>query len=143
VGSRYSREEMDQIKTLIMHDLSNREIASKLRRSEAGIRNIRYRLNLKRKTRDELESLRNMKEKLEGEMTELGQIKTELVNNIQSLEEKKKHYENLLNQDEESMRRKFEDGLIKLKLEKPELFYITGVEQIVILVGHLLKQIVS
>ena len=65
MGYRYSKEETDQIKNLIKQDLSNREIASKLGRSEAGIRNIRYRLSLKRKTRDELESLRNMKEKLE------------------------------------------------------------------------------
>jgi len=88
---------MDRIKALIIEDLSNREIASRLGRSEAGIRNIRYRLNLKRKTRDELESLRNMKEKLEGEIAELDQTKTELVQDIRVLEEKKEHYENLLN----------------------------------------------
>ena len=143
MGSRYSREEMDQIKDLIMQDLSNREIASKLGRSEAGIRNIRYRLSLKRKTRDELESLRTIKEKLEGEIAELNQTKTELFNDVWSLEEKKEHYKTLLNQDEESMKKKTEDRLIKLKLEKPELFSITGEEQLVILVGYFLKKIIS
>jgi len=37
------------------------------------------------------------------------------------------------------MKKKIEDRLIKLKFEKPELFYISGEEQIVIILGHVLK----
>ena len=57
-----------------------------------------------------------------------------------SLEERKEH---LLNFNEEIAKKKIEETLIDLKIEKPELFSITGEEQIAIFVGSILKRLIS
>lgn len=140
MGYRYSKVELGRIKSLIQKGLTNREIALRLGRSEAGIRNIRHRLKLTRKTEDCIKSLQEQKKKIEPEIEELNQTKNQLTSDIQALETKKAK---LLNFNEELMKTKIEDKLIELKIEKPELFYISGEEQIAIFVGHLLKRIVS
>ena len=140
MGNRYSQEELGSIEPLILEGLTNKEIASKLGRSEAGIRNVRYRQKLKRKTEDSIRHLHLQKEKIESEIDELKQTKTNLSNDVKSLEERKEH---LLAFNEESAKKKIEETLIKLKIEKPELFYISGEEQLAKLVGHFLKWLVS
>ena len=141
MGNRYSKEESSQIESLVAEGLTNREIASKLGRSEAAVRNLRYRTKLQKKTRDDIGSLSRLKEKLESEIGELNQTKTSLSNDVRSLEERKEHLENLLTQ--ESTEKKMEDKLMELKLEKPELFYISGEEQIAKLAGYFVKWLIS
>jgi len=140
VGYRYSKEELARIEPLILEGLTNREIASRLGRSEAGLRNVRYRLKLKRKTEDSIRHLHLQKEKIESEIDELEQTKTHLTQDIRSLEEKKEH---LLAFNEGMAKKKIENMLIKLKIEKPELFNISAEEQIAKLVGHFVKWLVS
>jgi len=82
VGNRYSKEELGSIEPLILEGLTNREIASRLGRSEAGIRNVRYRHKLKRKTEDSIRHLHLQKEKIESEINELKQTKTRLSNSV-------------------------------------------------------------
>ena len=55
MGKQYSKEEMEQIRTLANEGVTNREIASTLQRPEAGIRNIRYRQKLKAETPEKLQ----------------------------------------------------------------------------------------
>ncbi len=143
MGNRYSKEELGSIEPLILEGLTNREIASRLGRSEAGLRNVRYRHKLKRKTEDSIRHLHLQKEKVESEIDELKQTKTHLIDELRPLEEKKNGYENLLTADMESIKDFIEDNLIELKIEKPELFSITGEEQIAIFVGSILKRLIS
>lgn len=143
MGHRYSREERRQIEHLTADGLTSREIATRLNRSEAGIRNIRYRLNLKTETEGEIRSLLERKKEMVAQIGELGKIKALRSGDIKSLDEKKEHYEKLLHSEEESIRKKIEDKLIMLKLEKPELFYITDAEQIAKLGALVLKWFLS
>jgi DNA-binding NarL/FixJ family response regulator len=46
LGRRYTHEEVQQIQALIDEGLTNRQIATRLGRSEAGIRNIRHRASM-------------------------------------------------------------------------------------------------
>ena len=78
MANHYSKEELGSIEPLILEGLTNREIASRLGRSEAGIRNIRYRHKLKRKTKDSIRHFHLKKEKIESEIDELKQTKTNL-----------------------------------------------------------------
>ena len=140
MGNRYSKEELGRIEPLILEGLTNREIASRLGRSEAGLRNVRYRLKLKRKTTNAIRHLQLQKEKVESEIEELNQTKTQLSTNVKLLEEKKEH---LLAFNEDLAKKKIEETLIKLKIEKPELFYISGEEQIAKLAGQFIKWLFS
>ena len=143
MGNRYSKEEMDQIQSLVAEGLTSREIASKLGRHEAGIRNIRYRLNLTRRVEDNITSLNKQQKDLQSKITELEKTIEHITNEIEVLEEKKERYESLLNSDKESIKKMMEDNFIELKIENPELFSITGEEQIAIFVGSILKRLIS
>lgn len=56
-GRRYTKGETKQIEALILEGLTSREIAQRLGRSEAGIRNLRYRKGLIKKAEDEIKAL--------------------------------------------------------------------------------------
>lgn len=135
----YSREELNQINSLTKEGLTSREIAERLGRPEAGIRNVRYRLKMERRTKETIDSLIIRKNELESEINKLKQTRQKLFDEINSLTEKKRHYENQINIDRSLLKRKIEDRLRELKVEKPELFYISNEEQIMTLVGHLIK----
>lgn len=51
-------------------ELTSREIAETLNRSEAGIRNIRYRLNIKVETEGDIRSLLDQKKNIEVALLE-------------------------------------------------------------------------
>lgn len=57
MGKRYSKEELEHIESLVSEGLTNREIAIRLERPEAGIRNLRYRQGLKNKAKNETRKL--------------------------------------------------------------------------------------
>ena len=143
MGVRYSEEDLSQIKSLVDVGLTNREIASRLRRSEAGIRNIRYRLKLKKKTEDDIKSLHLLKKEIESDIAKFNQTKTRLSKDVRSLEEEKTYFQNILNQNEEAMKKKIESKLTELKVEKPELFYMSDEEQIALFVVNLAKRLLS
>ena len=84
--------------------------------------------------------MKQLKEKLASEIDGLSQTKTSLSNEVKSLEEKK---EKILTFNEETAKKTIENTLTKLKNEKPELFYISGEEQIAKLVGYFLKWLFS
>ncbi|MCJ7761150.1 hypothetical protein MUP59_08450 [Candidatus Bathyarchaeota archaeon] len=143
MGYRYSNEEIGQVESLVSQRLTSREIAARLNRSEPGIRNIRYRRKLTTRTEENIKSLQASRKEAEAKIDELiGEIKIRS-NELKSLEEKKKQYEETLFSDEESIRKKIEDRLDHLKLEKPELFYITDAEQIAKLGALIVKWIFS
>jgi hypothetical protein len=73
----------------------------------------------------------------------LKETKQTLSIDIESLVEKKRHYESLINLDESLLKTKIEDRLRELKIENPELFHISNEEQIAMLVGNVLKWLIS
>ena len=63
-GKRISKEELQQVETFIAEGLTNREIGERLDRSEAGIRNIRYRKGLVNKAEEESKVLFQRRDEL-------------------------------------------------------------------------------
>lgn len=143
MGNRYSREELGQIASLVDEGLTNREIAATLGRPEAGIRNLRYRLSLKGKARENFRCLHSQRERLEAQIEELNQSIIKLSGEVKCLEEKKAQIEIVLDADKESIEARIENELISLKTKKPELFYIRGEEQLAKLVGYFLRWLLS
>ena len=136
MGNRYKKEEMTHVENLVLEGLTNRQIALKLGRSEQAIRNLRYRLKLKTHTEDTIRSLTQSKKELETEVNKLVKNKNCLTSVIDVLEKKKRQ---IVNSNETLMKKQIEETLVELKIEKPELFHITGQDQIAILVGRILK----
>jgi len=131
VGKRYTKEEISQIKALYTEGKTSREIASQLGRPEAGVRNIRYRMNLKRATKESLQSLTKERKALAKNVSDL-RIE------IASHQAKKQDISKALGIEQQALETKLESTLRKLKHEKPELFEISVRDQIVKLTGQLI-----
>ena len=130
MGKRYTKEEISQIQTLTEEGLTSNDIAYQLGRPEAGIRNIRYRLNLKRETRESLQSLTKERKTLTKKVSDL-RIE------VASLQKKKQDISKAMATQQQTLETRLESTLRKLKHEKPELFEITYREQRTQLTGEL------
>ena len=137
MGRRYSKEDLEQIKALVNEGLTNMEISNKLGRSEAGIRNIRYRLKLEADTRETLQSLLQEKDMLSKEIASLNRTRSTLSSEISSQQGRREKISGLLSLDEDALNDRLIKALTRLKDQKPELFYISGEEQIGKLAGQL------
>ena len=140
-GKRYSRAEINQIRALIDEGLSNREIASKLGRPEAGIRNIRYRQGLKNKAENETKKLFKERDTLRVQVFELQGKKAELSRSVEALEKRMETAETFLKIDKILLRSTLTNALTGLRAERPELFILNEQEQKSMLIGLLLKWI--
>jgi len=140
---RYKQEETKQIQNLVTQGLSNREIAERLGRAEAGIRNIRHRLKLKTNTQNQLQPLLREKTELDRKVQELKQTQTQLSWQLDSLQKKRQETQTYLKLDQLTLEQKLQTALTELKTKKPELFYITETEQIAKLATHFIQYIFS
>jgi transposase len=142
-GKRTSKEELTQLEAMTNEGLTAREIAQKLGRSLAAIRNLRYKKHLITRAKDETkvmlqqrDDLRNMLKTLEGQ-------KTTLAYEVDGLKKEKQKLESVINSDKSLLQTVLAQGLMNLKQQKPDLFTITGEEQMTRLVAQFLKGIVS
>lgn len=139
----YSQEETKQIQNLVAQGCSNTEIAQKLGRAEAGIRNIRHRLKLKTNTRDQLQSLLQEKAELEKNVQELRRNQAQETKQLSSLQNKRQETWIRLQLDQQTLQQKLQTSIAELKTRKPELFYITETEQITKLATNLIQWLLS
>ncbi len=123
MGKRYTKEEISQIQALVSEGFTDGEIASRLDRSENGVRNIRHRMNLKAKTHQSLKTLKQDQESFTKKHTKLRR-------DIKTLEARRQTVQQALNIEEQALNIKLQRALYKMKDEKPELFQITLEEQI-------------
>jgi DNA repair exonuclease SbcCD ATPase subunit len=123
VGKRYTKEEISQIQALTNEGQTSNEIASQLRRPEAGIRNIRYRLKIKTDTRESLKQLSEDQKELKEKVNRLKW-------DLQSLQTRKKDIEKAIQTDEATLNNRLQSALRKLKDTRPDLFQITLEEQL-------------
>lgn len=98
-GKRYSEDEISQVQALIDEGLTNKEIATQLGRSEAGIRNIRYREGLRNKAKNQTRILLQQKDRLRFQIPELQRKHTELIDTIDLLEKRRSRVEGILKVD--------------------------------------------
>ena len=123
MGKRYTREEISQIQALTEEGLTSNEIATRLGRPEAGVRNIRYRLKIKTNQKQSLKQLNSDRRLLNEKVNRLRW-------DLQSLQSRKRDLENALEIDEATLNTRLQTALRKLKDTRPDLFQITLEEQI-------------
>ena len=132
-GRRTSKEELTQLETLVEEGLTNRQIAERLGRSEAGIRNLRYRKRLVRKAEDETRVLFRQRDELKNLVTTLQGQKTLLAQEVNGLRKEKEKLEVAINVDRTRLYDVLAQALVNLKLQRPDLFTLTGQDQIALL----------
>ena len=130
-GKRSSKEELQQIEVLVEEGLTNREIAEKLGRSEAGIRNFRYRKGLVKKAKDESKVLFQQRDELEKIVGIVTGQKVVLSTKVLGLRKEKEKLEALINANKSELYRVLAQALTNLKQQRPDLFILTGQDQIV------------
>jgi len=136
LGSQYTLEETEEIQNLVNLGYTNQQIADKLGRTTAAIRNIRHRNKIKTQTKQTITNLRDKRTKLNQE------IKT-LQSQIVKMETRHRQLTKAMQTNETTLNNKIETRLRQLKYQKPELFHITGEEQIVKLTGELATHIIK
>ena len=140
MGSKYTQEELQEIQVLAEQGYSNQQIADKLGRTPAAIRNTRHRNKIKTQTRQTIQTLKTQQQNLT-------QTTRQLQTKLASLQSRHRQVKQALRLDEETLNRKLEYALRQLKYQKPELFHITVEEQIgkltAQLAGHLIKWLIS
>lgn len=130
-GRRTSKEELQQIETFIEEGLTNREIAERLGRSEAGIRNIRYRKRLVNKAEDESKVLFQQRDELKRIVWILQGHKRSLTTEVAGLKNEKEKLEASIKTDKTLLQGVLAQALVNLKQKRPDLFILTGQDQIV------------
>jgi hypothetical protein len=146
-GRRTSRQELVQLEALTKEGLTTREVAGKLGRSPAAIRNLRYKKHLVTRTEDEVKVLRretydliNAKKALDSEIGKLEERKKSLGHDITDLEFKKQAAEMVRRvvyslTFESDFRQKFMD----LKHNNPDLFPLLSDDELAIALTKVLK----
>jgi hypothetical protein len=130
LGRRLTSEERGQIKSLVSEGLKNREIAERLDRSEAAVRNIRYRENLKTETANQLPELTRQRRQLQSEVAQLTQRRNILLAENRGIQTRSDQTSKTLQLDEETLKTRIQSTLTELKWRQPQLFFITGQEQL-------------
>jgi ParB-like chromosome segregation protein Spo0J len=133
-GRRTSKEELMQLEAMTEEGLTIREIAERLGRSEAGIRNLRYRKGLVRKAEDETKVLFQQRDELKSIVDTLLGQRTLLANEVDSLKKKKQKLEATINMDKIQLYGVLAQALVNLKQQRPDLFILTGQDQMVSLI---------
>ena len=123
MGKRYTKEEIKHIRDQTDEGLSSREIANRLGRPEAGIRNLRHRMKLKTTTKETINSMSK-------DVRQLKQEKTGLQRDISIMTKRRTDLSKALQTDKATLQQRLVVALSKMKDEKPELFNITLEEQI-------------
>ena len=130
-GKRISKEEFQQVEDLVEERLTNREIAEKLGRSEGGIRNLRYRKRLVNKAEDESKVLFQQRDELKRSVCILQGHKRALTNEVAGLKKEKEKLEASINTNKNELYGVLAQALMNLKQQRPDLFILTGQDQMV------------
>ena len=115
LGQRYTPEEIQQIQALIDEGLTNHEIASRLYRTEAGIRNIRHWNKLKTDTTKTLQTLLQKERELN---TQISRLKRE----VKTLDNRLEKTQLVLKVEGQILNKRLQTTLTRLKYEKLELW---------------------
>ncbi len=138
-GRRTTKQELEQIEALTEEGLTIREIAQRLNRSEAAIRNLRYKKRLVPILRNETAILLKQKFELTKRIEALHNKKVSLIYELNTLATKKQTLEETIKTDKLLLEQTLAKALMNLKQKRPDLFYMAGVEQIASIVGLIVK----
>jgi len=142
-GKRASKEDLTQLEALTNEGLTCREIAQRLSRSEASIRNLRYKKGLVKKAEDETKVLFQRRDELISTVRNLQGQKTTLAYQVDGLEKEKEKLEAFITIDKLLLQQTLSQALSNLKQQRPDLFTISNQEQMARLLGVFLKGILK
>ena len=142
-GRRTTKEEITQLEALTKEGLTCREIAQRLDRSPAAIRNLRYKKGLVKKTEDETRFLFRQRDELSKVVRNLQATKTTLAYQVDGLEKEKEKLEAFINVDKLLLQQTLSQALSSLKQQRPDLFTLTQQDQMASLIRFFFNQIVS
>ena len=133
-GRRNTKQELIQLEAFVQEGLTTKQIAETLGRSEAGIRNICYRKRLVRKTEDETKLLFKQRDQLKEIVTNIQDKKILLAQKIESLKKEKDKLESIIYAEKVILEQTLSQALANLKQRRPDLFTLTGQDQIAALI---------
>lgn len=138
-GRRTSKEELAQVEVLTKEGWTARDIAQKLDRSAAAIRNLRYKKHLAGRAEDETKALFQQRDELSNTVRGLQGEKRALVFEIDCLKGERERLEAAITAARNCLQETLAQRLITLKQQRPDLFTLSGPEQIAILIKAFLK----
>lgn len=138
-GRRTSKEELAQLEALTKEGLTARDIAQRLDRSPAAIRNLRYKKHLVAGAEDESKVLFQQRDDLRNVLKTLQGQKTALVYEIDILKKEKQKLEAIIYMDKIHLENALAQALMNLKIQRPDLFTLSGPEQIAMPLKVILK----
>ena len=112
MGRRFTGAEREQIGKLVSKGLTSREIAERLGRTEATVRNIRYREGLKTATANQLPELTRQKNRRRSEISQLAQRRTNLVYENSGIRTRLEQTSKALGLDEETLKTRIQSELL-------------------------------
>jgi len=133
-GRRSTKEELMQLEAMTEEGLPIKQIAERLDRSEAGIRNLRYRKGLVKKAENETKVLFQQRNELKSIVDTLQGQKTLLADEVAGLNQEKEKLEATINVDKIQLYGVLAQALVNLKQQRPDLFILTGQDQMASLV---------
>jgi len=129
-GRRTTKEELQQLEALTNEGLTCREIAQRLSRTEAAIRNLRYKKRLVKKAEDETKVLFQQRDELKNAVKTLQGQKTWYTIEVDGLKKEKEKLETIIKSDKTLLYQTLIQALTNLKQQRPDLFILTGQEQL-------------
>jgi len=142
-GRRTTKEELTQLEALTEEGLTCREIAQRLDRSEAAIRNLRYKKGLVKKAEDETGVLFQQRNELSSIVRSLQGQKTMLAYEVDGLIKEKEKLETFITVDKLLLQQTLSQALSNLKQQRPDLFALTQQDQMASLIRFFFNKIVS
>ncbi len=140
-GRRHTKQELQQIQMLVNEGVTSREIAQRLGRTEAAIRNIRHRTQIITKAEDETKTLLQHRDELREAVNALQQEQKTLTSYVEKLKFENQILRTAISINKVLLQRTLTQALTILKEERPDLFALSQADQIGILTKWFLNQI--
>ncbi len=140
-GRRHTKQELQQIQTLVNEGLTSRQIAERLGRSEAAVRNLRHREKVIKKAQDETNTLLQRRDQLRDEVNALQQQQQTLRRDVEKLRDENQTLQTAIGIDKLFLQQILSQALTNLKQQRPDLFALSETDQISILTKWFLNQI--
>ena len=138
-GKRTTKEELAQLEALTKESLTCREIAQKLGRSLAATRNLRYKKHLVARAEDEVKALFHQRDDLANVVKNLQGQKTLLSYELDYLRTEKERLDAGIAAARNCLQETLAQRLMSLKQQRPDLFTLSGPEQIAMLLRVFLR----
>ena len=138
-GKRTTKEELAQLEVLTKEGLTAKDIAQKLGRSQAAIRNLRYKKRLVARAEDETKALFQQRDELNSVVKNLQVQKNVLSYELDYLRTEKEKLEAAITSARSCLQETLAQRLTNLKWQRPDLFTLSGPEQIAMLLKVFLK----